>query len=426
MEELIVLLSGERAGVLVRQKAGSLLFRYEDAWRDDLDAYPLSLSMPLSRREHPDSVVRPYLEGLLPDNRAVLERWARDFQVSPGNPFALLAHMGEDCPGAVQLVRPERFEALSDPSGSSVQWLSENEIADRLREMVDRNGTGRRAGDRGQFSLSGAQPKTALFHDGRRWGIPTGAIPTTHILKPPAQADLDGFDVNEHFCLRLSAELGLDAAQSTVREFAGETTIVVERYDRRVDADGRVTRVHQEDACQALGIAPWMKYENEGGPGAVDVVALLMRESVAPEADLGSFIDAMALNWVIAGTDAHAKNYSVLISPRTIRLAPLYDVISLLPYSERYPPRKSKLAMRVDREYSIWKIRRRHWEGLATRCGLDPGPVAQRVAELVGIVPAAAAASAEALRSEGIVHGMVDRLQEAITRHAEHCLTAMG
>ena len=116
-------------------------------------------------------------------------------------------------------------------------------------------------------------------------------------------------------------------------------------------------RLHQEDVCQALGVSPHRKYQNEGGPGPEDIVSLLIRESNEPETDVAAFLDALALNWVIGGTDAHAKNYSLLLSAGSVRLAPLYDLISILPYPRSVPYREAKLAMRVDREYPLWKIR---------------------------------------------------------------------
>jgi serine/threonine-protein kinase HipA len=261
-----------------------------------------------------------------------------------------------------------------------------------------------------------------LLHDGQRWGIPSGRTPTTHILKPPAQQDLDGFDINDHLCLRLAKELGLAVAASTLQTFAGQEALVVERYDRRRLENGRLIRLHQEDACQALAVSPLRRYENEGGPGPAQIVNLLLRESDSPETDVGAFLDALGFNWVIGGTDAHAKNYSLLLSPGSVRLAPLYDLISVLPYPRRVHYRQAKLAMRIDREYHLWKIRRRHWEGLAVRCDLDPEPVLERITQLVTAVPEAVERAAAAVREEGIDHDIVNRVQAVVRDHCERCL----
>jgi serine/threonine-protein kinase HipA len=419
MTQLVVLLDGERIGI-VEQSKGQLALTYDRQWTNRSDSYPLSLSMPLSRETHHDDVVRPFLEGLLPDNQQVLERWGKQLHVSPRNPFALLARMGEDCAGAVQIAEPDRVGEITE-QGQHVDWLTEEEVGQLLKDLVEHHGTGRPDRENGHFSLAGAQPKTALFHDGQRWGIPRGRTPTTHIIKPPAQRDLAGLEVNEHFCLRLANRLGLATAESRIESWAGRTAIVVKRYDRYRDAEGMVRRMHQEDMCQALAVPPWTKYENEGGPGVTDLIELLLRESSDPAADVGALVDALALSWAIAGTDAHAKNFSMLLSPGSIRLAPLYDLISSLPYDTWLPYRKAKLAMRVGREYYLWKIRGRHWVDLAERCDLDPEPVLARVLEVARAIPGAAHEAAASVRADGLPRDFIDRLESLVIEHSITC-----
>ena len=422
MRELRVVVNGELLGVVTQRATGDLVLTYDRSWQTRSDSFPLSLSMPLGSGEHGDDVVRPFLENLLPDNARILDRWARQFHVSARNPFALLAHMGEDCAGAVQFVRPDRYEQVVSAGPGEIEWLTEDDIAARLRGVVEQHGTGRLPGDRGQFSLAGAQPKMPLFSDGERWGVPYGRLPTTHILKPPAQRDFEGFDVNEHFCLRLAQQLGLAVAESRLQMFAGEQALVVTRFDRQRTDEGRVVRLHQEDTCQALGVSPLRKYENEGGPGPAEIVKLLLLESNDANTDVPAFLDTIALNWVIGGTDAHAKNYSLMLSAGSVRLAPLYDIISVLPYPQQVHVRQAKLAMRIGREYHIWKIRRRHWEELATRCDLDPDPVIERIGQLVADVPAATERAAAEVRSEGVIHDIVERLEGEIAAQSRRCL----
>jgi serine/threonine-protein kinase HipA len=426
MNELRVLANGELLGIVAQRANGDLVLTYEGSWQDRGDSFPLSLSMPLAQREHGDRVVRPFMENLLPDSAQILERWARQFHVSARNPFALLAHMGEDCAGAVQFVRPDRYDEVINAGHGDIEWLTEEEVGARLRDLVEQHGTGRLPGDRGQFSLAGAQPKMPLLFNGDRWGIPSGRMPTTHILKPPAQQDLEGFDINEHLSLRLARELGLAVAESRVQSFVGQDALVVARYDRLRVGEGRVVRLHQEDTCQSLGVSPLRKYENEGGPGPAEIVSLLLRESDDPETDVGAFLDALALNWVMGGTDAHAKNYSLLLAPGSVRLAPLYDLISILPCPHRVHYKEAALAMRIDREYRVWKIRRRHWEGLAARCDLDPDPVVERVGQLAAAVPDAIERAAADVRSEGVHHGIIERLEHEIGEHSQRCLEVLG
>src|SRR5690348_5646480 len=131
--ELIVLLGGVESGRALQDRHGRLQFVYADSWRESPTAYPLSLSMPMQAAEHGSARIEAYLWGLLPDNSSILQRWATRFQVSARNAFALISQVGEDCAGAVQLVRPERIEAVSEGARASVEWLSEADIAERLR-----------------------------------------------------------------------------------------------------------------------------------------------------------------------------------------------------------------------------------------------------------------------------------------------------
>ena len=422
--ESVALIDGRVVG-RVGEAAGKYVLRYDDAWRHAAGAFPLSLSLPLTRGEHGDDVVRPYLANLLPDNDAILRAWAREFQVSANNPLALLAHVGEECPGALQLLPPGRMEEALDPRQADVvEWLGEDEIGMRLRRVLEEPGAWREPGDPGQFSLAGAQPKIALLHDGERWGIPSGRTPTTHILKPPALERFSGFAENEHACLQLAGRLGLPAARSEVRRFGGEVAIVVERYDRVPSADGWL-RLHQEDFCQALGVPPREKYESDGGPRAQEIIRLLAERSLAPEVDVTTMVGAVALNWVIAGTDAHAKNYSLLMHPGgSIRLAPLYDIVSLLPYPQSRAP-GVRLAMSVGGQYRMRFIERRHWERLAEGIGAEPSALLDLVEELVGRIPATLRDVCEEAADGGLGHPVLGQLENGVATRVAECRVAL-
>jgi len=142
---------------------GRLTFVYDDEWRKSLDAYSLSLSMPLAAKEHGPSVIQAFLWGLLPDNELVLSRLRTKFQVSARNVFALISYVGEDCAGAVQFITTERLKAIKSAKEDKVEWLSESDVAKRLQMLRDDHAAWRLPRDTGQFSLAGAQPKTALL-----------------------------------------------------------------------------------------------------------------------------------------------------------------------------------------------------------------------------------------------------------------------
>ncbi len=417
---LVVLLGDRIAGMVSRSARGVLRFLYADGY--EADATPLSLSMPTQLRSHPDRAVVPWMQGLLPDNDAVLARWGRQFQVSPSSPFALLSTpVGEDCAGAVRFVHPDRVDEALGREGKVV-WLTDDDVAQRLMELQQDATAWLGSTFAGPFSLGGAQAKTALLRENGRWGVPSGSIPTTHILKP-AVAGLDGHDLNEHLCLDAAHRAGLLVARSEIFRFADQTALIVERYDRLHDGT-RTVRVHQEDLCQALGVSPFKKYQNEGGPGVADVAGLLRRSMAASHADVDvwRFADALIWNWVIGGTDAHAKNYSVLLDGSDVRLAPLYDVASVLPYDVH--ERKLRLAMKIGGDYHLFP-RRNTWPTAARDLGLAADALVERCRQLASAAPEA---FAEAAATPGVVSvgsPLPGKLVDLVADRSARCLQVL-
>lgn len=422
-DELIVLLGGREVGRVRRNKRGKLTLSYDHGWRETEGAYSLSLSMPLAAAEHGPDVVEAFLWGLLPDNERVLDSWARNFHVSARSAFALIAHVGEDCAGSVQFVPPERLDAITSGGADNVEWLDEGGIAERIRALREDHAAWRLPRDTGQFSLAGAQPKTALLFENGRWGIPSGRTPTTHILKPPT-GQFDGHAENEHICLALAHAFGLPAASSRVMCFGDEVAIVVDRYDR-IRSGNKIIRVHQEDVCQALGIMPTRKYQNDGGPGVADIVELLRTHSSERDEDVRTFISAVGFNWLIAGTDAHAKNYSLLISggPR-VRLAPLYDLASVLPY-DQFDLHKMKLSMKVGGEYLFHDVGIRQWQKLAREIRIDADEMIARLRTMAEQLPDEVNAACAKARSEGLNQPIIDRLAAELAKRAEQCRNSL-
>jgi len=424
MSELIAL-AGDREMGRIRMERGQLSFRYADAWLAGSGwHFPLSLSMPLANPEHGNRVVGAYLSNLLPDNTDILRRWRQRYGVRSNSPFALLEHVGEDCAGAIQYVRPDRLDAVRARKAPPVQWLNEREVGLRLRELARDRSAWRRESDAGQFSLSGAQPKTALLREGRRWGIPSGRMPTTHILKPPSD-QFPGHAENEHFCMMLARWLGLNTALSEVLEFDGAVAIVIERFDR-VTHGNEILRLHAEDCCQALGVPPERKYENEGGPGAVAIADLLRNTSTATIEDVAAFADALMFNWLIAGTDAHAKNYSLLIGVQGhVRLAPLYDVASVLAY-DHIDFRPVKLAMRVGRHYRLDMIQPRHWNDAAKGLKLSADVLMQRLRGMTAALPDAIADTSRAVERQKLRHPNLVRLRDGLLERSAQIVKSIN
>jgi serine/threonine-protein kinase HipA len=418
-ESLLVILDDVVAGTVTRLAGGRLRFDYDAAYQEQPGHTPLSLSMPIQVTSHPHQRIDPWLWGLLPDNDAVVRRWARDFQVSPSSAFSLLSTpIGEDCAGAVRFAPPNEIDRVLG-RGGSVAWLDEHGVADRLRELRQDSTAWLGRSFTGQFSLAGAQAKTALLFDGERWGVPSGPIPTTHILKP-AVAGLDDHDLNEHLCLEAARRAGLVAARSSIARFADETAVVVTRYDRVEDAAGALVRIHQEDLCQALGLPPSRKYQNEGGPTPTQI-AQLLRSALPPRAAedaVWRFADALIWNWLIAGTDAHAKNYSLLLAGEQVRLAPLYDVASALPYGTH--ERRLRLAMKIGSSYEVSPQRNR-WPDAARALGLGAEALVDRARELSELVPDAFAAAVGVPDVVALNRGLPGTLLDLVAERARRC-----
>jgi serine/threonine-protein kinase HipA len=217
----------------------------------------------------------------------------------------------------------------------------------------------------------------------------------------------------------LARGLGLPVAQSKVMRFKDEIAIVIERYDRQQRGNG-IVRVHQEDICQALAIMPTRKYQNEGGPGIFDIVELLRTYSTDREDDLLTFITALGFNWLIAGTDAHAKNFSLLLGSRRVRLAPLYDVASILPYDE-FDLHKVKLAMKIGGEYRLRQIGVREWQKLAREIRTDADQLIELLQWMAEQIPDEASAVRERAREQGLDNPIIERLARQLIERAAQC-----
>ena len=343
--------------------------------------------------------------------------------MSARNVFALISHVGEDCAGAVQFVRPDRLEVLKSGKDDKVEWLDEPAIATRLQTLREDHSAWRLPRDTGQFSLAGGQPKTALLLQQGRWGVPSGRIPTTHILKPPT-GHFDGHAENEHICLLLARHLGLPVADTKVMRFEKEIAIVIERYDRQIIGND-IVRIHQEDICQARGILPMKKYQNEGGPGPSDIIELLRTFSTDRVTDADTFVDALGFNWLVAGTDAHAKNYSLLLAEGpNVRLAPLYDVASILPYQE-VDLQKIKLAMKIGDEYKLSQIGLRQWQKFARATRLDADKMRAGLTQMAEQLPDFVTEVQAHAQKDGLDNAIIGRLATQLIARAKECERAL-
>lgn len=373
--KLDVYLHKHLVGKLVQDDNGNVSFEYAESWRNNPNAIPLSQSLPLAQGRFNRKACRGFFAGILPDE-SKREVIAKNLGISARNDFAMLEQIGGECAGAVTFI-PEG-QALPDRDYNYRQ-LTPQELAEKLRALPRRPLL---AGEEGiRLSLAGAQDKIAVHVSGDNISIPLDGSPSTHILKPAIER-FEGLVFNEALCMDLARAIGLAAANVSIGNVEGIDYLLVERYDRAKDGQ-RLRREHQEDVCQALGIAPEYKYQAEGGPSIKQCFALVREASSSPVLDLQPLLDAVIFNWLIGNNDAHGKNFSLVYrgevsSGLQTRLAPLYDLVSTVYYKELSP----KMAMKIGGEYESDRVFPQHFETLAEEAGLAKPMVVRRVTEL--------------------------------------------
>jgi serine/threonine-protein kinase HipA len=381
MAALSAWMNGEWVGTW-QVTRGAHSFTYAPTWPESERFRLLSLSLPLTQTlEIKGGVVANYFDNLLPDNDRIRERIGRCFKTKT-DAFSLLEAIGRDCVGAVQLL-PEG----SAPVGwgrIECQTLTEAEVAEALHAIPFAPHIHGDETPIFRISLAGAQEKTAFTRINGQWCRPLGATPSTHIFKLPfgVIANTNRVDVfdsveNEWLCAQIIKALGLPMAHTEMAQFEDQRVLIVERFDREMMDDGQwIARLPQEDFCQALGLPPRLKYEDEGGPSIADGLSLLAGSSDAVN-DRMAFQLAQLAFWLMAAPDGHAKNFSIFLRQgSTYGMTPLYDVLSVWPYVGKgrgqMNVRDVRLAMALRSKnvhYDIYGIRARHWHALAMKNG---------------------------------------------------------
>ncbi|CAE6833403.1 type II toxin-antitoxin system HipA family toxin [Paraburkholderia aspalathi] len=395
---LSVWANGERVGVWRLPTRGPMEFAYDPAWVASPAGRPLSLSLPFapSNVANKGHRVLNYFDNLLPDSEAIRKRIAQRYQTDTLDPFDLLQAIGRDCVGAVQLLAEDDAPAGVERIDGTP--LSDSEIETMLARTVSTPALGAAdETDDFRISLAGAQEKTALlWHDGK-WQRPHGATPTTHIFKLPLGlvgnklADLSTSVENEWLCLRILRAYGLPVANTEIMTFGKQRVLSVERFDRQLHSSGQwLLRLPQEDFCQVYGVPSHRKYENEGGPGMLDL-ARILQQSVSAQQDIETLLASQILFWMLAAPDGHAKNFSIrLLAGGQYRLTPLYDVMSIWPVEGNGPNQwswfKARLAMGMwsrSKHDAFRDVQRRHFNTMALRCsyGANAEPLIQRLIE---------------------------------------------
>lgn len=349
MKKLSVRLYGKHIGILEQERTGKMVFSY-DASADQA----ISLGMPIREESYDNQHCESFFGGLLPESEATKKAIGKQFGISYDNSFALLKAIGYDCAGAISFHKISEAIQAQQSFPLEGRIISEKELYTHIKELPKKPlflGL-----DGLRLSLAGVQDKAAVCIVDGKVALPMHGCPTTHILKP----NLSGFEgvvENEYLCLKIAAQIGLTVPLVEIRQINDISYLLIERYDRQIQ-NNCVTRIHQEDFCQALGVVSTKKYQNEGGPNFSQCFGLL-RKTTQPAINLNMLVAGVVFNFLIGNMDAHGKNFSLLHKTATqISLAPFYDLIC----TQCYTQLSSKMAMKIGSKYQAAQVLPRHWE----------------------------------------------------------------
>ena len=359
----------ELVGQLIQDDGGQMIFQYDESWLGRPEPIALSRSLPLREEPFTQKECQGFFGGTLPEegNRKVI---ARILGISDKNDFAMLEQIGGECAGAITFLPEDEKNSEDD---DRYRELADDELASILRELPRRPLMAGADGIR--LSLAGAQDKIAVRLDDGKISIPRGSAPSSHVLKPAIDTH-EGVVFNEAFCMALANACGLSVAPVAIGKVEDIDYLLAERYDRVRSEANVIQRLHQEDFCQALGIPSEIKYQTEGGPSLADCFGLIREVSSGPALDLLALLDAVIFNLLIGNHDAHAKNFSFLYRPdRSVRLAPLYDLVCTVYYEEL----TDKMAMKIGGEAKSALIYPGSVDLFAAGAGLGAGQTRARI-----------------------------------------------
>ena len=373
MKRLAVFHKDQLVGYLQESVQSELLFSYAPNWLANPNVISLSANLEITKQILTGDAVTAFFENLLPEGD-VLNFISQAAQISQGNIFGLLERFGGDTAGAFSIL-PEGMEPTGEPHYLPVTTEAIKAWFERSRGIpLDISG------EQARMSLSGAQDKMTVFIDDQgNLSIPLGAAPSSHIIKPSIQhrQDIPHTAINEALVMTLAERIGMKVAK--VRYALELEAVIIARYDRIIDADGCLQRLHQNDLCQILGISSGKKYEAEGGPSLKICFEAVLSQSSQPAQDKKRLIEWVIFNVMVGNMDGHAKNLSLMTQGNRTQLAPFYDLVC----TAVYPHLSQKLAFKIGGENRPKWLMTRHWQRFAEDVAVKPKFVDKLMAEMI-------------------------------------------
>ena len=364
------------AGHLSSTAEKGIVFSYTASYLD-AGLPPISLSLPLSTNEFTQKQCLPFFEGLLPEGD--VKRRISDFlHVSETSTLKLLKELGGECAGMISILpedEPNKTKNFYEFSSDNYEPLPLKKISEYIQNTNTRPLL--KAKEELRLSLAGAQEKLPFLYTNGKFYLPRKGAPSTHIIKPTGFGDLSTLSANEYICMKLAKHSELPVPNVELRQVDGTDFLIIERYDR-IFHDGKISRIHQEDACQALGILSEYKYQNDGGPSIADIYNLLREKTSIPLIEMRSFLQYVLFNFIIGNCDAHGKNYSIMYKDNSKKLTPIYDTVCTLTYSNL----TNKLSMKIGKHSDIRKVNKDDFAILAKQLRLKEKTVTDTYFEI--------------------------------------------
>ena len=409
---LDVYLCDNFVGTLTQDDSGDLELSYDQGYVETKDR-GISLSLPSTQKLHKGKSVKALFSGLLPDE-SEREGLARNLGISKENTFALLEIVGGECAGALALYPQGQKPATEAKDIETLDDAGLKKILDEIkrRPML--------AGEDGyRLSLAGAQSKLAVGYKDGRVQLIKGGAPTTHILKPQIEASQVKDSVfNEFFCMKLAKRMGIDVPDAMLHFVDDTPYYLVERYDRVKDAHGNIKRIHQEDFCQALGVAPEMKYEREGGPSITACLDVIAAHMTKPAADQIKLLNMVIFNVLIGNADAHGKNFSLLYKGDKPELAPAYDLLSTAVYKDF----AESMAMKIGGEYKPKNVFPHHFHKLTAETKPARSAMDKQIKTMADKIVDTAIDLKTNLKAKGVTAGIFDDIIKVIEARSQQLI----
>ena len=384
--------------------------------------------------ETPDLVkLRHWLDACLPENGSLepFQERAAALQLEHGGPGiihgpvdTLWGNTDAEYPGAVRFARDD--DRATETGAGSYARMSDATIGRRLHEaweIASRSAKGlQRRHRQRRSSLSGARGKIGLTPgDDGTWRGAEGTALNTWIAKREDNPKLEGEAGVESICQRTLAVLGIPAARTLARVFAGEQAVLSERSDRYIEATSATVRPrHQEEFCQACGWPGLLKYDGFGdrGPQWQDAYAILARHAADAESEHVKLTRILAACWALGHNDLHRRNlgftHNAPDEPFGVRLAPMYDTSSAIGLRGKGT---LEMAIGIARQRAFHRIGPAQWLEHARATGQDREEVLEIVSRTLAELPEAIAAARKDAREED-----ENRMQRAVDRRTESML----